>query len=297
MNKVGEKVEIEGNWNPKILKTYLEAKGKRKATVEKYLENFARIPHTLPLDVKAINDWQMQSKYAISSKHAISCVIRNYFKALGRKKEVSDIECIYYKSEEFDKYITEEENKKMMGSKKITRQLQILINIYFYSGLRRSIPLNLNPQMLDKQRKGINVGAKIPGNKAGVLFFVPLPYWLFDEIIQHIADENIGINDRIFQIKKTNGQLYKDEERALTKKIKTIATSVGLPNWMSPHKLRHSYGTYYIESGGRKEVLQKNLGQKYGTSTERYAHMRSITQRKEFDEIFGKEKKAENSKQ
>ncbi len=272
----------ETSWNWNKLKTYYEIKNKSIRTIEKYEEYFYLIPKHLELDPLKINEWLMTNKYSISTKHTLSSIIKSYFKAIGRKKEIKDIESIYYKSKEIDLYLIEDECKLMIDTAK-TKYFKLAIKTIFYTGMRRGILLNITPEMMDDEITGFNIPHDLKGNKKRKKFFIPLPRSLFIEIMKYIYENKIEIDERIFKYTKKDGSIFKNEDISFTMAIKQIAKKSGLSGNISPHNLRHSYATNYVKCGGREEMLNENLG---SNIAKRYVHTKADTQQKETDKLF-----------
>lgn len=259
------------------LKTYLENKGKSKQTIidYEYLFKIAWVNIEDLSDIKRINEWLMQADVATSTKHAISSVLRNYYKSLGLKEQSKKIESIYYKSKECKHTVSEEELNKMIDV--ADERDKLALQLMFFTGMRRGILLNLIPSML--KDGGIDVPEDIKGNKMKQSFFIPMPQTLYQQLLEFVESRKISKEKKIFDY-----QYKRDED--FTRKIKYIAKIAALPSWISPHRFRHGFASDFIMRGGRKEILQMNLGQKDPRATERYVHANKEMQKKETEKLY-----------
>jgi integrase/recombinase XerD len=79
------------------------------------------------------------------------------------------------------------------------------------------------------------------------------------------------------------------EDPVTNRKLKEIATACKIKKHLTFHVARHTFGTLYLELGGKVQVLQKYLGHTKITTTMRYAHVVDKEKKKEikrFDSVF-----------
>ncbi len=176
------------------------------------------------------------------------------------------------------KFLTEEEMERLLRAPDIKTHLGIrdraMLELMYAAGLRvsemcglRIADIDLDSAIVTCHGKG-NKQRRIPIGKSAV-------HWLQRYIA--VRDEP-GSN---------NPSLFLNRGRALTRQlawsvIKSHAATAQVPD-ISPHTLRHSFGTHLMQHGADSRSVQALLGHSDISTTEIYTHITDLHMRKAYD--------------
>ena len=96
--------------------------------------------------------------------------------------------------------------------------------------------------------------------------YVPMPRPLLDYLFEVYQ----GVDPHGFVCRGPNGGMLKPETYA--PRLKALCRRIGLPEWVSPHKLRHSASEIYVSEGASQVDVQRLLNHKDASTTARYMH-------------------------
>jgi len=298
------KLPADMNWRRFMQE--LKNEGKRKATIQKYKYYASLMSDVKINDPDEVNEWLVSSYNKQSVKAGISAMLRTYYRVMNLGKD--KIKSVKFKSKTNKFYITEEELHVLLEVIDDNEYLNMLTELVFYTGMRVGVVLNLTTDMIKFKKKGIEVPHDIHGNKAKMEFFVPIPEKTLVKLQEFI--EKYKIKGLVFppskllrrkKIKLHNLTklerieiLITQEMRKYSRKIRNkIEDKTLADRWneistkISPHKLRHSYGNIYIEKGGDRNILQRNLGHAHSVSTDRYISIKKTRQVEDNLKVFG----------
>ena len=113
-----------------------------------------------------------------------------------------------------------------------------------------------------------------PGNKAKIKFNVVLTDKTFAALLDYIKAKRTGTNSKVF------GALFKNSKYFLqltNNMLIYFAKKACIENYkqFTPHSIRHSHATYYLEFGGKIESLSFELGHKDIRHTQRYTRKKN----------------------
>jgi integrase/recombinase XerD len=182
------------------------------------------------------------------------------------------------KSSHLPKFLTEEEMERLLRAPDISRDVGVrdraILELMYASGLRVSELCGLKIADVDLDGAIISCFGKgskqrrIPIGKSAV-------HWL---------QRYIAVRDRLGS---NNPILFLHRGRALSRQlawsiIKTHAAKAEVPN-ISPHTLRHSFGTHLMQHGADSRSVQALLGHSDISTTEIYTHITDLHMRKAYD--------------
>lgn len=140
------------------------------------------------------------------------------------------------------------------------------------TGLRLEECRGLTPADINWEAKTIHVTGKGQNGEPKERF-VPLLSPKLIEILRTQIEENEG--DATHHRRNRRGSLWAQEQSYFRKEL-TKACKKAEVQFISPHTLRHTFSTRYLQSGGNIFVLSKILGHHSVEITERvYAHLMS----------------------
>jgi integrase len=87
---------------------------------------------------------------------------------------------------------------------------------------------------------------------------------------------------------RSEGPIIDLSRRMVELLVKDYARKAGLSNWrlVTPHKLRHSFASWWISKGGNLEQLRRILGHNTILTTQIYTHCSVEDIKPEYDRIF-----------
>ena len=167
-------------------------------------------------------------------------------------------------------YLTIQESYTLIDSVK-NRRDRLIITIFLLTGVRVSELLNIKVEDIDLESGTVKVFGK--GRKER---YVIIDRPLCKDITNYIKKSESSAGDRLFNL----------TPRTLQYMIKKYGQSCGFSKNLTPHKLRHTFATLFIQSGGNVILLQKLLGHSSTAITERYTHYNVETSRQEIYSKF-----------
>jgi len=195
------------------------------------------------------------------------------------------------KSARLPKFLTEEEMERLLRAPDINRDAGVrdraMLELMYAAGLRVSELCGLKVADVDLDSAIVSCFGKgskqrrIPIGKSAV-------HWL---------QRYIAVRDRVGS---NNPVLFLNRGRALTRQlawsiVKTHAAKAQVPN-ISPHTLRHSFGTHLMQHGADSRSVQALLGHSDISTTEIYTHITDLHMRKAYDRFHPRARVAGKAK-
>jgi integrase/recombinase XerD len=190
------------------------------------------------------------------------------------------------------RFLTEEEMERLLLAPDITTDIGVrdraLLELMYAAGLRvsevcglRAANLELDTALISCHGKG-SKERRIPIGKSAV-------HWL----------------QRYLTVRKQFGneakaELFLHRGRTMTRQvawsiIKRHAATAGVPD-ISPHTLRHSFGTHLMQHGADSRSVQALLGHSDISTTEIYTHITDLHMRKAYDRFHPRARVASSDK-
>jgi integrase/recombinase XerD len=190
------------------------------------------------------------------------------------------------------KFLSEEEMERLLLAPDITTDTGVrdraLLELMYAAGLRvsevcglRAANLELDTALISCHGKG-SKERRIPIGKSAV-------HWL----------------QRYLTVRKQFGneakaELFLHRGRTMTRQvawsiIKRHAATAGVPD-ISPHTLRHSFGTHLMQHGADSRSVQALLGHSDISTTEIYTHITDLHMRKAYDRFHPRARVASSDK-
>ena len=132
-----------------------------------------------------------------------------------------------------------------------------ILALMFDCGLRAAELCDLRLCDVDFEQRTIKVWHG-KGNKERTVVFTP---WTFTALWHYLSHYSRGPNDALFTSQRGTGVGKHLTPRGLHLLFKRLEKASGITGIRcSPHTMRHAFATYYIQTGGAMEDLQKLMG-------------------------------------
>lgn len=170
------------------------------------------------------------------------------------------------------KYLTKTELKKLIDACSNVRD-KVIIQFMYNTGIRVSELINLQIQDINFENRTVFIhrgkGAK-------------------DRVVN--LSQELATLLQVFIAKRTQGHLFLSNwnkpftSRAIQKKIKNLAKKANLPNWVSPHTLRHTCAVHALQAGVNIQTIRKHLGHSEISTTQIYTEISDELVKRDLEE-------------
>ena len=251
-------------------------------------------------DIKIIDKWMIR-KY-LSSLHdegkknktvmrKISS-LRSFFRFAIRKRYIfsNPIEDIESPKREktLPKVLTYAEVKLFFSSPDISTYLgfrdRTIMELFYSSGLRLSELVSLNKNDLDLCNFTVNVMGK--GKKQRIVPITENAALWIDKYLNHEERFEDGKQKAIF-LNKWGGRI---SVRSIDRHFKRYLLKSGLSSDITPHTIRHSIATHWLENGMDVKTIQMLLGHSCLSTTTIYTHVSLKLKRKVYEKTHPRAK-------
>lgn len=285
-------IQVEKGLSANTLQSYARDIGKLKTWAEQHRKPVDK------LERKDLREWiacMSRDGLAPSSISRTVSAARGFFRFLMLdnhidKHPAEDIKTPQRHSP-LPKFLSEEEMERLLLAPDIKTDVGVrdraLIELMYAAGLRvselcglRTADVELDAALIRCHGKG-SKERKIPIGKSAV-------HWLQRYLAVRKQFGNEG-----------KAELFLHRGRMMTRQtawsiIKTYAATAGVPD-ISPHTLRHSFGTHLMQHGADSRSVQALLGHADISTTEIYTHITDLHMRKAYDRFHPRARVATKS--
>lgn len=272
-----EYLEIEKNRSPKTVENY-----------HRYLRRFldwAKIDQPQEITEKLVRKWRVylnrqnlkqntQQYYVIGLRGFLRFLSKQDVKSLPPEK----VELGKQKKPEVT-FLEKEELKRLLKAPDNLRDKAIL-EVLFSTGLRVSELVGLDREQIDFKRGEFSVRGK--GDKVRLVFLSETAKEALSLYLAEREDPNLAL----FVNQQDNSRLT---SRSVQRIVKKWAAKAGIVTKdVTPHVIRHSFGTDLLRSGADLRSIQKMLGHSSVTTTQIYTHVTDQQLREVHKKYHGK---------
>ncbi len=268
--------EIEKNQSPKTIINYRHYLDRFSIWGK---ENNIKSPKDISLDkIKKyrvyLNRLDTSLKKKTQNYHVIA--IRAFLKYLSKnninslasekielgKEESREIN--FLEEEELDKLLDVPDLNKVTGLRD-----KAILETLFSTGLRVSELVGLDKEKVNLTRGEFSIVGK--GGKTRIVFLSPSAKKTIRDYLSKRDDSNKALFINHSLITRRNSERL--SPRSIQRLIKKYSLQAGITKKVTPHVLRHTFGTDLLRSGADLRAVQKLLGHSSITTTQIYTHV------------------------
>lgn len=231
---------------------------------------------TTPQDFRAwLAHRATEASYAPSSSARAVSSLRSFFSFL-RKREVLTNQAMIglrlpKQKSKLPKALDEHQMQEVIetidgyeGNGWVGKRDKALLLLLYGCGLRISEALSLKPADISSSTQMIRVVGKRNKERE-----IPLLASVADAVDAYQKECPYEDKDTLFF-----GKLGKPLQPAIfQKEIRNLRRQLNLPEYTTPHTLRHSYATHLLSAGAGLRDIQELLGHEHLSTTQRYTHV------------------------
>ncbi|MFH1256369.1 MAG: site-specific tyrosine recombinase/integron integrase [Candidatus Diapherotrites archaeon] len=196
--------------------------------------------------------------------------LRFFFHSYLHKKIVEDVR-IAKKAKKLPSILTKEDVSSLFKATKGGRN-RLLLQLLYSSGLRVSEAVKMRIQDIDLKEHTARVkGGK--GNKDRVVILSK--QWAKD-IKKYLKKKKVK-SEFVFSKKTTSAPISTNTVERI---VSLAAKKAGIAQRVTPHVLRHSFGTHLLEAGENIRTIQELLGHSSLSTTQIYTHVSTTALKK-----------------
>lgn len=144
---------------------------------------------------------------------------------------------------------------------------QMIFQLFYYTGIRRSELINLKLKDVDFGRRNLSVLGK--GKKERK---IPLHFLFLEKIKTYLSARKEYIEESAVEYLFVNNKKQKIEDKSVYNIVKEILAQAGTAEKKSPHILRHSFASHLLNNGADINAIKELLGHSSLAATQIYTH-------------------------
>lgn len=220
--------------------------------------------------------------------------VKNFFKWLERKKILKNpalsIVSSPKRAKVLPKALDEEDSFKLL--KKIANleneawqglRDRAILTLLYGCGLRISEALSLNIGDISARSEFLRVKGK--GNKERIVPLLPIIWQYIDAYLAE-CPYKLNVGEPLF----LGARGERISPRIIQRQLQKLRLSLGLPDTVTPHALRHSFATQLLAAGTDLRSIQELLGHASLSTTQRYTDVQTETLQREYHKAHPLEK-------
>ena len=263
--------------------SYLSSeKGLAKNTIEAYKRDICCFLNFINEEPTSIQEshllnflrFQSEGEYATSSIARSFIALKVFFQFLKREEIMGYNPMLHLETPKFwqliPEVLTTHEIERLLDAPNLTTEKgcrdKAILELLYSSGLRVSELCSLTLYSIDD----CTVRVKGKGGKERIVPVGKKALLAIDDYLYRFRDHAGSMRNEILFVGARGKAVSRFE---IWRMIKTYGSAVGIKKNISPHTLRHCFGTHLLDKGADLRVIQEMLGHASISSTDRYTHI------------------------
>lgn len=258
-----------------------------------------KLSEITPLDIKSFLLTLAKKDLSKRSIHRKLSSLRSFFRHAEKKKWVSSSPLELIESPKIEKKVpfalshsqierllTAPDEKNFLGLRD-----RALLELLYSSALRMSEAVGLNRADLDTSNRTLLIRGK--GKKERLVPLTETALKWIKNYLKHpsrFAGEKKILPEQDAQALFLNRHGQRLSERSLDRLFKTYVKKAALPSQTTPHVVRHTIATHWLEAGMDLKTIQLLLGHSNVATTTIYTHVSSKLKREVYDKAHPRAK-------
>lgn len=227
-----------------------------------------------------------QNYHIIALRSFLKYLAKRDIKSLAAEKielaKIPERQVSFLEAEELERFLAAPEGYKVSDLRD-----RAILELLFSTGMRVSELCFLDRKSINLKRDEFSVRGK--GGRVRVVFLSETAKAALKEYLNKRTDIDKALFVREVKKKDESVEL-RLTPRSIQRIIKKYAAKAGLTKKVTPHTLRHTFGTDLLLSGADIRSVQEMLGHKSVTTTQIYTHITDRQLRSVYKKFHGKRK-------